>query len=167
MTSDRRLILLLNQNYIYFHLPRVPCHLSQYICNMSLSDLNLIKECSIKATRSGGAGGQHVNKVSSKIELTFDIPNSTLLSDEQKTILLVKLDSKLTNEGVLRITEDSDRSQHENKEKAIAKFYTVLENALKPVKKRKKTRASKAVKEKRLQGKKKTSEKKKLRREKF
>ncbi len=133
---------------------------------MSLQDLQLHKETSIKATRSGGAGGQHVNKVSSKIELTFDIPGSKLLSDEQKNILLTKLDSKLSSEGILRITEDSDRSQHENKEKAIAKFYLLLENALKPVKKRKKTRVSKAAKEKRLQGKKKESDKKKIRRDK-
>jgi ribosome-associated protein len=132
---------------------------------MSLTDLNLIRECKIKATRSGGAGGQHVNKVSSKIEIMFDIPASQLLSDEQKNILLEKLSSKLTSEGVLRITEDSDRSQHENKEKAIAKFYALLENALKPVKKRKKTKISKAVKEKRLEGKKKVSDKKKLRRD--
>jgi ribosome-associated protein len=131
---------------------------------MSLRELNLISEAKIKATRSGGAGGQHVNKVSSRIELTFDIPGSYSLSDEQKNILLEKLASKLTNEGVLRITEDSARSQHENKEKAIEKFYTILENALKPVKKRKKTKVSKATKEKRLQKKKKDSEKKKLRR---
>lgn len=134
---------------------------------MSLQDLQLHKESSIKATRSGGAGGQHVNKVSSKIELTFDIPGSKLLGDEQKNILLAKLASKLTAEGILRVTEDSDRSQHENKEKAIAKFYTVLENALKPVKKRKKTKISKATKAKRLEGKKKASEKKKLRRKDF
>jgi ribosome-associated protein len=133
---------------------------------MSLHDLRLETECSLKATRSGGAGGQHVNKVSSKIELTFDIPNSKLLSDEQKNILLQKLASKLSLEGVLRITEDGDRSQHENREKAISKFYTVLENALKPVKKRKKTKISKAVNEKRLLGKKKKSDKKKLRRDK-
>jgi ribosome-associated protein len=131
---------------------------------MSLRELNLISEAKIKATRSGGAGGQHVNKVSSRIELTFDIPGSYSLSDEQKNILQEKLASKLTNEGVLRITEDSARSQHENKEKAIEKFYTILENALKPVKKRKKTKVSKAAKEKRLQKKKKESEKKKLRR---
>ena len=137
-----------------------------YLYIMSLHDLHLETECSLKATRSGGAGGQHVNKVSSKIELTFDIPNSKSLSDEQKNILLEKLDSRLSTEGVLRITEDGDRSQHENREKAISKFYTVLENALKPVKKRKKTRVPKAVKQKRLLGKKKKSEKKKLRREK-
>lgn len=134
---------------------------------MSLKELNLVREASIKATRSGGAGGQHVNKVSSRIELTFDIPGSYSLTDEQKNILLEKLASKLSNEGILRITEDSDRSQHENKEKAIAKFYTLLENALKPVKKRKKTKVSKAAKEKRLQKKKKESEKKKLRKRDF
>ncbi|MEO5645047.1 MAG: alternative ribosome rescue aminoacyl-tRNA hydrolase ArfB [Bacteroidia bacterium] len=133
---------------------------------MSLQEQNLHKESSIKAVRSGGAGGQHVNKVSSKIEMTFDIPNSKILSDEQKNSLLAKLDSKLSTEGILRITEDSDRSQHENKEKAIAKFYLLLEKALKPVKKRKKTRVSKAAKEKRLQGKKKESDKKKIRRDK-
>ncbi len=134
---------------------------------MSLHDLYLEQECTLKATRSGGAGGQHVNKVSSRIELTFDIPGSRLLSDEQKNILLEKLASRLTTEGVLRITEDSDRSQHENRENAVKKFYAVLERALKPVKKRKKTKIPKAVKRKRLDTKKKIGEKKKLRRERF
>ncbi len=130
---------------------------------MSLEELQLIKECKFKATRSGGAGGQHVNKVSSKIEITFDIPNSNILSDEQKNILLVKLNSKLSSEGVLRITEDGARSQHENKDQAINKFYGILAQAFKVVKKRKKTKITKGAKEKRLQGKKKDSEKKKLR----
>ncbi|CAN5242425.1 alternative ribosome rescue aminoacyl-tRNA hydrolase ArfB [soil metagenome] len=134
---------------------------------MSPEELKLIRECAFKATRSGGAGGQHVNKVSSKIEITFDIPGSGLLSEEQKNILLIKLASKLTNEGVLRITEDGDRSQHENKEKAIKKFYLLITNALKPVKKRKKTRVTKASKERRLQGKKKDAEKKQLRKKDF
>ncbi len=161
-------IFAIRYSTYFFHLSLVTCHppWTRYICNMSLINLNLEKECKIKATRSGGAGGQHVNKVSSKIEIMFDIPNSKLLSDEQKNILLVKLDSRLTNEGVLRITEDGDRSQHENREQAIAKLYTILENALKPVKKRKKTRISKSVKEKRFVGKKKVSDKKKLRRDK-
>ncbi len=134
---------------------------------MSLHDLYLEQECKLKATRSGGAGGQHVNKVSSRVELTFDIPGSRLLSDEQKNILLEKLESKLTTEGVLRITEDSDRSQHENRENVVKKFYALLEKALKPVKKRKKTKIPKAVKRKRLDTKKKIGEKKKLRRERF
>lgn len=95
----------------------------------------LLNECKIKATRSGGAGGQHVNKVSSKIEIMFDIPSSKLLSDNQKENLLIKLRNRLTTKGILRITEDGDRSQHENREKGIVKFYTILENALKPIKK--------------------------------
>ena len=131
---------------------------------MTPEELQLEKECSLKAIRSGGAGGQHVNKVSSKIELTFDIPNSKLLSDEQKNILLEKLSPRLTTDGVLKITEESSRSQHENREKIIVKFYSLLEKALQPVKKRKKTKISKATKEKRLQTKKFKSEKKKLRR---
>ncbi|MBI3510067.1 MAG: aminoacyl-tRNA hydrolase [Bacteroidetes bacterium] len=134
---------------------------------MNIRELNLVCEATMKATRSGGAGGQHVNKVSSRMELYFDVRNSKLLSEEQKNILLEKLASRLTEEGILRLTEDGSRSQFENKENLIGKFYSLLENALKPVKKRKKTKLPKSVKEKRLQSKKKKSEKKKLRRNKF
>jgi ribosome-associated protein len=134
---------------------------------MSLENLRLETECTLKATRSGGAGGQHVNKVSSRIELSFDIPGSKLLSDEQKIILQEKLASRLSSEGILRVTEDSDRSQHENREKVVKKFYALLKKALAPVKKRRKTRIPKSVKEKRLQSKKKKGETKKLRGEKF
>jgi ribosome-associated protein len=134
---------------------------------MSLENLRLETECTLKATRSGGAGGQHVNKVSSRIELSFDIPGSKLLSDEQKIILQEKLASRLSSEGILRVTEDSDRSQHENREKVVKKFYALLKKALAPVKKRRKTRIPKSVKEKRLQSKKKKGETKKLRGDKF
>src|SRR6476620_9971788 len=116
---------------------------------MSLRHLQLEKECELKAVRSGGKGGQHVNKVSSRVELTFSIPNSLLLDDAQKNILLAKLESKLSTDGVLRITEDSDRSQHVNREKIIEKFYVLLEKALAPIKKRKKMKISKAAKAKR------------------
>ncbi|HTL81062.1 MAG TPA: alternative ribosome rescue aminoacyl-tRNA hydrolase ArfB [Bacteroidia bacterium] len=131
---------------------------------MSLRHLQLEKECELKAVRSGGAGGQHVNKVSSRMELTFSIPNSLLLDDAQKNILQEKLASRLTTDGVLRVTEDSDRSQHVNREKIIEKFYLLLEKALAPVKKRKKTKVSKAAKAKRLEKKRKHSEKKQNRR---
>ena len=134
---------------------------------MDLHSLQLETECLLKATRSGGKGGQHVNKVSTRIELAFDIPNSALLDDAQKAILLEKLAGKISSEGVLRLTEDSDRSQHANREKIIDKFYTLLEKALRPVKKRKKTKVPKAVKTKRLESKKRKSEKKSLRRERF
>lgn len=124
---------------------------------------DLSGECILKATRSGGKGGQHVNKVSTRIELTFDIPASRLLTDEQKLILQEKLATRLSSTGELRITEDSARSQHENREKVFKKLYALLEKALTPVKKRKKTRVPAGVKAKRLESKKKKSEKKQLR----
>ena len=128
---------------------------------------DLSGECILKATRSGGKGGQHVNKVSSRIELTFDIPASRLLTDEQKLILQEKLATRLSSTGELRITEDSARSQHENREKVFKKFYSLLEKALTPVKKRKKTKIPAGVKAKRLESKKKKSEKKLLRKKDF
>jgi ribosome-associated protein len=136
-------------------------HLSLLI--MNIRKLNLIAECKIKATRSGGAGGQHVNKVSSRIELSFDIANSSLLTEDQKTVLLLKLKTKVTDEGVLRVTEDSDRSQHANREKAAEKFYKLLEKAFFVPKKRVKTKIPKGVIEKRIENKKKKSVTKKLR----
>lgn len=124
---------------------------------------DLSGECILKATRSGGKGGQHVNKVSTRIELTFDIPASRLLTDEQKLVLQEKLATRLSSTGELRITEDSARSQHENREKVFKKLYALLGKALTPVKKRKKTRVPPGVKAKRLESKKKKSEKKQLR----
>lgn len=121
---------------------------------------NLIKELSIKAIRSGGAGGQHVNKVSSKIELTFDLVNSNELSDEQKHTLLIKLATRLTKDNVLILFCDESRSQHRNKEIAIKRFLELIKNGLKKVKPRKATKPSKSAIRKRLKSKKKRSEKK-------
>lgn len=118
----------------------------------------------LKAVRSGGAGGQHVNKVSSRVELYFDIAGSAVLTQEQKEILLVKLRTKLTEDGVLRLTEDSSRSQHANREAVVKKLHAVIEQALKKPKKRVPTKISKAAKKKRLESKRKKSEKKLLRR---
>lgn len=121
----------------------------------------------LKAVRSGGAGGQHVNKVSSRVELYFDISKSTVLSEEQKSLLLQKLKSKLTEEGILRLTEDTSRSQHSNREAVIKKLHTVIEQALRKPKKRIATKVSAAAKKKRIESKKKKSEKKALRRKQF
>lgn len=126
----------------------------------SMNTENLIKELSFKAIRSGGAGGQHVNKVSSKIELTFDVENSNELSDEQKQTLLKKLTTRLTKENVLILFCDESRSQHRNKEIAIKRFLDVIKNGLKKVKPRKATKPSKSAIRKRLKSKKKRSEKK-------
>ncbi|QCX40736.1 aminoacyl-tRNA hydrolase [Aureibaculum algae] len=121
---------------------------------------NLIKELSFKAIRSGGAGGQHVNKVSSKIELTFDVENSNELTDEQKQLLLNKIANRLTKENVLILFCDESRSQHKNKEIAIKRFLEVIKNGLKKVKPRKATKPSKSAIRKRLKSKKKLSQKK-------
>ena len=125
---------------------------------------NLTKELKFKAIRSGGAGGQHVNKVSSKIELTFDISASKVLSEDQKELLIKKLSSRLTKENVLILFCDESRSQHKNKEIAIERFLEILKKGLTIPKKRKPTKVSKSAIRKRLEKKKKHSFKKTLRR---
>lgn len=124
-------------------------------------------EYQLKAVRSGGAGGQHVNKVSSRVELYFDIAKSAVLSEEQKEILLTKLRSKLTDEGILRLTEDTSRSQHANREAVVKKLHAVIEQGLRKPKKRVATKVSAAAKKKRLESKKRTSEKKSLRKKNY
>ena len=123
----------------------------------------LYGELLFKAVRSSGAGGQHVNKVSSKVELRFDIPNSEFLSEEQKELLLKNLSSRLTKEGILQLSSGESRSQHSNKEKVVKRFFEVLEKGLILPKKRKPTKISKAQKAKRLDNKQKQSTKKSLR----
>lgn len=125
---------------------------------------NLIKELSFKAVRSGGAGGQHVNKVSSKIELTFDVANSNVLSEAQKQLLYKNLATKLTKEKVLIIFCDETRSQHKNKEIAIDRFMELIKTGLKKPKRRKATKPTKKAVRKRLKDKKRQAEKKANRR---
>ncbi|WP_288954989.1 alternative ribosome rescue aminoacyl-tRNA hydrolase ArfB [uncultured Polaribacter sp.] len=128
-----------------------------------MNSSQIIKELNFKAIRSSGAGGQHVNKVSSKIELTFDLENSLSLYDEEKEFLKSKLSSKLTKENLLILFCEETRSQHKNKEIAIKRFLDLInENLMKP-KKRKPTKPSKAIIKKRIENKKRTSEKKSFR----
>tara|TARA_R110000822_G_scaffold203138_1_gene340099 strand:+ start:537 stop:941 length:405 start_codon:yes stop_codon:yes gene_type:complete len=124
---------------------------------------NILKELNFKATRSSGAGGQHVNKTSSKIELSFDLENSLSLSENEKEVLKAKLSSKLTKENVLLLFCEETRSQHRNKEIAIKRFLVVLKTNLIRPKKRKKTKPSKGVMKRRVETKKRTSFKKALR----
>ncbi|MCK0130219.1 aminoacyl-tRNA hydrolase [Flavobacteriaceae bacterium F08102] len=128
---------------------------------MDLADL--LSELSFKATRSGGAGGQHVNKVSSKIELSFDLLNSKVFSVEQKELLCKNLSSKLTNDNKLILFCDETRSQHKNKNLAIQRFITLIKQGLIAPKKRKPTKPSKASIRKKIQDKKKHADKKQLR----
>ena len=114
---------------------------------------DLLSEFQFLTSRSSGPGGQNVNKVNSKVELRFDIQNSSLLSEEQKEILLAKLSTKISSEGILSIVSQRDRSQLTNKEDAIRKFYVLISKALKPLKHRKSTRPTKGSVEKRLTGK--------------
>jgi ribosome-associated protein len=111
---------------------------------------DLSSEFQFITSRSSGPGGQNVNKVNSKVELRFDIQNSVLLSDNQKEILLAKLATKISSDGILSIVSQRDRSQLANKEDATGKFYILISRALKPVKIRKSTRPTKGSVEKRL-----------------
>lgn len=115
-------------------------------------------------SRSGGPGGQHVNKVSTKVTLRWDLANSQILDDDQRELLLKKWSKQLTNEGVLVLTSQKSRSQLTNKEDVIYKLEVILKKAFTKRKKRKPTKPSKASVQKRLESKKKLSEKKKWRR---
>lgn len=123
----------------------------------------IIKELNFKAIRSSGAGGQHVNKTSSKIELTFDLENSFALSEKEKERLRTKLASKLTNENLLIMFCEETRSQHRNKELAIKRFINLIKENLKQPKKRKATKPSRASIQKRLDKKQSNALKKQLR----
>jgi ribosome-associated protein len=130
---------------------------------MKISEINFSPEFQFKTSRSGGAGGQNVNKVSTKVELDFDIVNSAILSEDQKNQLLVKLKNRITKDGVLQIVVQTERSQLGNKEIAVEKFYELIAKCFIKVKKRKPTKPSKSSKEKRLKSKKIKSDTKKMR----
>lgn len=120
----------------------------------------LISELTFKAVRSSGAGGQHVNKVSSKVMLTFNVSKSQGLSEEEKEILLKKLASKLTKEHLLILNSDESRSQHKNKELVTKRFISLIQEGLVIPKERIPTKIPKAVIKKRLDDKRKQSGKK-------
>lgn len=120
----------------------------------------LISELSFKAIRSSGAGGQHVNKTSSKVELSFNLNDTSVFDEIQKERLISKLKSRLTKDNILVLQCDESRSQHKNKAIAIERFLELIDQALIVPKKRKKTNIPKAVKLKRLSEKRKISERK-------
>ncbi|NDK17490.1 MAG: aminoacyl-tRNA hydrolase [Zetaproteobacteria bacterium] len=123
----------------------------------------LLSELKFKATRSSGAGGQHVNKVSSKIECVFDLVNSQALTEDQKQLLLKNSASRLTKDFKLILTCDESRSQHKNKELVIERFLQIIKKGLTIPKKRTPTKIGKSVVEKRNEKKKKQAYKKALR----
>jgi len=123
----------------------------------------LISELVFKAVRSSGAGGQNVNKVSSKVVLSFDLKNANSLSMEEKIRLETSLSSRLTNDHILILNCDEDRSQLKNKEIVIKRFLAIIEQGLYIPKIRKATKIPKSVIRKRLKDKKNLSETKKNR----
>jgi len=124
------------------------------------NDKSILQELKFKAVRSSGSGGQHVNKVSSKVELTFNLLESLFFNEVQKELLLKKLQNRLTKEGVLILQCDDSRSQHKNKELVIKRFLRLIREGLKTPKKRKPTKVPKYIIKKRLKSKRKRSEKK-------
>ncbi|PBJ13321.1 alternative ribosome rescue aminoacyl-tRNA hydrolase ArfB [Flavobacterium sp. ACN6] len=118
----------------------------------------IISELSFKAVRSSGAGGQNVNKVSSKVVLNFDLEASQALSDDEKLLLKENLSSRLTSENILILNCDEDRSQIKNKEIVIKRFLELIKKGLYVPKVRKATKIPKSVIKKRIKDKKNVSE---------
>ena len=127
---------------------------------MNFTKADLQKEVIYKTSRSGGKGGQNVNKVSSKVELLFSIDQSLLFTDEEKELLKQKLQSRFNKDGLVQVVCDEERSQYLNKEKAIERLIVLLTRALHKPKVRKATKVSKAAKMARLENKKLNSIKK-------
>jgi ribosome-associated protein len=120
-------------------------------------------ELSTKASRSSGAGGQHVNKTSSRIEIAWNISESRALSDEQRERLLTRLASRLSDDGSIRVVASDTRSQLRNREAAEARLAETIARALIVPRKRRPTRRPRAANEARLVEKKKHSDKKRER----
>jgi ribosome-associated protein len=111
-------------------------------------------ELSARTSRSSGAGGQHVNKTASRVQLSWNVMSSPALNDEQRTRLMAKLGSRLTGDGVITVSVSDTRSQHRNREIAEQRLNEVVRQALVVPKKRKATRPTKAARETRLKEKK-------------
>src|SRR5574343_921442 len=126
---------------------------SNLLTNHNMKTEVLLTELQFKAVRSSGAGGQNVNKVSSKVMLSFDVKNSHSLTEEEKALLTSKLASKLTSEQVLILSCDEDRSQLKNKTIVTKRFLELIKTALIVPKKRKPTQIPRGVIEKRIKAK--------------
>lgn len=123
----------------------------------------LFHELDFTASRSGGPGGQNVNKVNSKISVRFDVVHSAVLTTEEKEIILKKISSSLTKDGVLVLSSQEKRSQLENKDAVIQKLESLLAKAFEVKKPRKASKPTKSSVQKRIGGKKLQGEKKRWR----
>lgn len=129
-----------------------------------MNEEDLVQELTFKAVRSSGSGGQHVNKVSSKVELIFNLFDSSVLNDRQKLLLQQNLQNRLTKNGSLILQSGETRSQHKNKDLVIKRFLNLIKSSLIIPKKRIPTKIPKSVVRKRLKSKRNLSEKKANRR---
>jgi ribosome-associated protein len=120
-------------------------------------------ELTYRATRAGGPGGQHVNTSSTRVEVTWSIPASSALTEDQRARLLERLAPRLDGEGTLRVVASATRSQHRNRQEATARLARVVEAALRPPAPRKRTKPPRGVREARLRAKRQRSEVKRLR----
>ncbi|HMM17236.1 MAG TPA: alternative ribosome rescue aminoacyl-tRNA hydrolase ArfB [Petrimonas sp.] len=127
----------------------------------------LMNECTFMTVRSSGSGGQHVNKVETKVTLSLNIGQSQILSTEQKQRIQQKLRNRISQEGILQISSDTERSQAMNKKAVIVKLENLLKKACREEKKRVPTKRTLSSIQKRLDNKKQLSEKKRRRSENF
>ena len=123
-----------------------------------------MKEITFRTSRSGGKGGQNVNKVSSKVELNINIRTSSYFTEEEKDLLVQKLSNRINSKGVLQVITEEERSQLHNKEKSLDKLIVLLKKALYRPKPRKISKPKKSAIEKRLKLKQLTALKKMSRR---
>lgn len=118
------------------------------------------RELTFHTSRSGGAGGQHVNKTETKVELRFDVAGSALLTEVEKALIQQKLAGRINNEGYLLLVCQESRSQQQNKELCVERFYELLSQAFRKQKKRKATKPTKGSVKRRLAAKQKHAQKK-------
>jgi ribosome-associated protein len=122
-----------------------------------------LSELQFRFSRSGGPGGQHVNRSETRVELLFDVANSPSLTDAQRERILERLGHIIDQDGVLHLTSSESRSQHQNREAVMVRFRNLLQSALRRRKVRRPTRPSQAGVERRLEEKRRRSAKKKSR----
>jgi ribosome-associated protein len=122
--------------------------------------LDVSKEVRFQTSRSGGKGGQNVNKVETSVEAYFDVDSSVILNADQKALIKEKLASRINSEGLLQVRSQTHRTQLANKDEVIKKLNHLIQQALKKQKKRIPTKPSAAAKKRRIEGKVKQSEKK-------